>query len=367
MLEPQTYLSFGNIGYNLRDNEIILIQSLLTQEYFESLIPAVMNKYTHFSSYDEVEPAKTQVYDNLITSLDSTLERKNEITCQTSIKDSITSSIWKLCFPDNYKEIIYDKNNICTFQIIIDLIERKTGEKFSISQIKNQLFDEYKKYLSVYMDKIVDILILEGKKTLGDQVQSGTLSFSNLIYTDNYFLTTFDLWLLVVKFKIPTIFISQKTILQTKYEKHEFFGYGNREDDFAFIIIPGFRPENIPSYKLVLNNENELFISLSKLNINCIERIYNAMDNYIKIEDYLQNFMKLKKTIYIKKKPGIIIESDSEDNIPNQKEKPKVQRKKKIIIEEDTPEEKENKTIKKQTKKNVIKEKKSVTKKNIIK
>jgi hypothetical protein len=38
MLQPQTYLSFGNIGYNLRDNEVILIQSLLTQEYLLDLI-----------------------------------------------------------------------------------------------------------------------------------------------------------------------------------------------------------------------------------------------------------------------------------------------------------------------------------------
>jgi hypothetical protein len=30
MFQPQTYLSFGNISYNLRDNEIILIQSTLT-------------------------------------------------------------------------------------------------------------------------------------------------------------------------------------------------------------------------------------------------------------------------------------------------------------------------------------------------
>jgi hypothetical protein len=54
MLQPQTYLSFGNIGYNLRDNEIILIQSLLTQDYFETLIPAITNKYTKYNSYDVV-------------------------------------------------------------------------------------------------------------------------------------------------------------------------------------------------------------------------------------------------------------------------------------------------------------------------
>jgi len=357
MFQPQTYLSFGNIGYNLRDNEIILIQSLLTQDYFDRLIPAVMNKYTKYSSYDEVEPVKTQVYDNLITSLGE------ETTCETELKDGITSGIWKACFPDNYREIVYGKNNICTFQFIIDLIERKTGEKISINQIKNVLFDEYKKYLTSYIDKMVDILILEGKKTLGDQVHSGTLSFSNLIYTDNYFLTTLDLWLLVVKFQIPTMFISQKTILQTKFEKHEFLGYGTREDDFAFIIVPGFRPENIPGYKIVSNNEGEIFISLDKLNYECVERIYSAMDESISIEKFLQEFTKPKKTNYIKKKPNIIIESDSEDTLPI---KPKVYRKKKIVVEEEiSPVIKESKKTQKTLKKQPTKEKKVVTKKNL--
>jgi len=369
MLQPQSYLSFGNIGYNLRDNEIILIQSLLTQDYFEGLIPANINKYANYSSYDEVQPIKTQLYDNLFPSLDNAIGRKKETICETELKDTITSSIWKLCFPDNYKEIVYNKNNVCTFQIIVDLIERKTGEKFSISQIKNQLFDEYKKYIGLYMDKIVDILILEGKKTLGDQVHSGTISFANLIYTDNYFLTTFDLWLLVVKFKIPTIFISQKTILQTKYEKSQFIGYGNRDDDFAFIIVPGFRPENIPGYKIVSGNEGENFISLDKLNDECVERIYNAMDTSITIESFLQDFTKPKKTTYVKKKPILIIDSDSED-IDKPVVKPKVQRKKKIIIQDDASpviEDKPKKQTKKQTKKQEVKPKKDVTKRNVKK
>jgi hypothetical protein len=82
MLQPQTYLLFGNISYNLRENEIILIQSLLTQEYFETLIPTVANKYIKFNSYDETEPLMTQIYDNKIPSLDHAIGRKNEKTCQ---------------------------------------------------------------------------------------------------------------------------------------------------------------------------------------------------------------------------------------------------------------------------------------------
>ena len=350
MLQPQTYLSFGNIGYNLRDNEIILIQSLLTQEYFESLVPAITNKYIKQNSYDEVQPIITQVYDNKIPSLDHAIGRKNEIVCDKKIKKYIMSNIWRKCFPENYTEIEYSKFNFCTFNFIIDLIERKTNKNLSINQIKNELFEEYKKYIGENVDKITDILILEGKKTLGDQVKAGSLTFSNFIYTDNYFLTTLDLWLLVTKYKIPTIFICTHWILQTKYEKHEFVGYGNVDDKFAFIVVPGFRPENVPGYKLILADDKSVFISLDKLNSECVERIKEAVNDRVSIEDYLNKFTKPVKTDYKKKKPArLIIESDSEEVKP--KNKPK------FIIEESTPVSPEEFILekkKKQTRKKVV-------------
>jgi hypothetical protein len=322
MLEPQTYLSFENIGYNLLENEIILIQSLLTQEYFENLIPAATNKYVKQISYDESQPVLSQVYDNNIPSLDHAIGRKNEIVCEKTVKDHITSGIWKQCFPENYKEIIYDKSNFCTFNFIIDLIESKTNKKLTINQVKNELYKEYTKYLKEYINKITDILILEGKKTLGDQVLSGTLSFMNLIYTDNYFLTTFDIWLLITKYEIPTIFICQKWILQTNYEKHEFVGYGNESDNFAFINIPGYRPENVPSFRLIQSNKDEIFISLDKLNGECVERIREALNTKVTIEEYLEKFIKPISTKYTKKKPaGLIIESDSEEIKPKKNKK----------------------------------------------
>ena len=363
MLQPQTFLSFGNIGYNLRDNEVIMIQSLLTQEYFETLIPAVINKYTKFNSYDETEPIITQVYENNIPSLDHAIGRKNEKSCEKIIHNHITSGIWKECFPDNYSEIEYGKFSYCTFDFIIDIIGKKTGNKLSINNIKNELYDEYKSLLPDYKDKIIDILIIEGKKTLGDQVLSDTLTFSSLIYTDNYFLTILDLWLLVNKYKIPTVFICQKFILQTKYLKHEFVGYGNDEDKFVFIVVPGFRPENIPGYKLIQSNDGDIFISLNKLNENCVDRIQKAINDKISIEEYLEKFVKPNTTTYKKKKPErLIIDSDSED-------KKKKQPKKKLIIEETTPispEEAVLKPQKKQTKKNIAL-KGNQTKKNLKK
>jgi len=332
MLQPQTYLSFGDIGYNLKENEIILIQSLLTQEYFDTLIPAVTNKYVKNISYDEVQPIISQVYENIIPSLDHAIGRKNEQVCDKKVNEKITSSVWKKCFPENYSEIEYSKYNFCTFNFIIDIIEKKTGNKITQNQVKNELFEEYKKYLEKYNDKIVDILILEGKKTLGDQVKGQTLTFANLLYTDNYFLTTLDLWLLVEKYKIPTIFISQKWILQTKYEKHEFVGYGDENDKFAFIFIPGFRPENVPGYKLIQSDKEDIFISLDKLDADCSDVIKESIKNKISINTYLYNFVKPLTTNYEKKKPPrLIIDSDTGDK----KEEKKKQ--KKLIIEETTP------------------------------
>ena len=355
MLQPKTYLSFGNIGYNLRDNEIILIQSLLTQ-YFETLVPAVTNKYVKYNSYDEVQPIISQVYENTIPSLNHAIGRKNEIICDKITKDTISSSVWKKCFPEKYTEIEYSKFNYCTFNFIIDLIERKTGTKLTINQVKNELFDEYKKYLNDYHDKIIDILILEGKKTLGDQVHSQTLSFSSLLYTDNYFLTTLDLWLLVTKYKIPTIFICQKWILQTKYEKHEFVGYGNKDDKFAFVVIPGFRPENVPGYKLIQSDNKDIFISLEKINEECSERIKESIQNAPSIDDYLKNFTKPLTTDYEKKKPTrLVIESDSEQNKPEKEIV--VAKKKKLVIEETTPVSSEEFILlpnKKKSRKNVL-------------
>jgi len=373
MFQPQSYLSFGNIGYNLRDNEIIVIQSILTQEYFETLIPSVANKYIKYNSYDEVKPIISQTYANTIPYLGYAIGAKTDTVCEKIAHSNITSSIWKKCFPDKYKALEYGKFHSCTIHFAIDLIKKKSGQIISVNQIKNDLYNEYKKYLELYKDKIVDILIIEGKKTLGDQVISAALSFENFIYTDNYFLTTFDLWLLVQKYAIPTIFICQKFILQTKNEKHEFVGYGDREDKFAFVLLPGFSAEKIPNFKIIESDTGDEFISLDKLNEECKERIMTAFENKITIEDYLKNFEKPVKKSYYQKKPlRMRIDSAETEIIDNIEKKPLRMRidsaETEIIDNNEKVKEAEVKPKKKkQTKKTVVLKGNQKTKKNVKK
>ena len=257
MLKPQTYLSFSNISYNLRENEIIMLQSLLTKEYFEQLVPDAMNKYANFNTRDDAKPLVTQLYENKVTINEGDIDEK----CKITVKVWITSTIWKKAFPQTFKEADYGH---CSFSLLIDIYEKKNGIKLTINQIKDELAKEYEtKYLTVYKDKIIDILQMEGKNM--EQVRVGAASFSNWLYDEKYYLTPFDLWILVQKYELPTIFISQQTIFQTGFNEHLFVGYDGLDDKFAFIVIPVLKAGTVPNYKLVLSPEDDVFINFDKM------------------------------------------------------------------------------------------------------
>ena len=68
MFEPTKYLSFQDVKYNLRENEIILLETFITQEYFENMEPADANPYIHQTNFYTVAPSNAgnrgiQVYD----------------------------------------------------------------------------------------------------------------------------------------------------------------------------------------------------------------------------------------------------------------------------------------------------------------
>jgi hypothetical protein len=270
----------------------------------------------------------------VVPSLDEAIGRKHTNECQT-LKKKIGSGKWNKCFPNVFKEIQYgtkgNKSNYCTFMFIIELIERKIARKLDVNNIKKILYEEYSKYLVKFGSQIIDILILEGKQNFGRQVKSDNLSFIDFITTNNYFLTAFDLWLLVQKFEIPTIFISTTKLLETNNKEHFFIGYGNENDDFAFIVVPGISPENVPAFKLIEADNNDVFISLDKL-LECEYKIKinEAFINKIVIDVFLREFNPKNLE---KKKLKIEDSSENEEELVKQPKK----QKKALIIESTSP------------------------------
>ena len=260
MFDPQTYLSFNNLGYNLTDNEVVMIQSLLTSEYFDTLVPAVLNKYVKYNNYDTVEPQMTQVYDNRVQLNDTNInnDADNElIEYVPKMKDKITSGVWKKSFPASYSELSYDNG----FYLLIDIIKKATSQNLTMNQIRLDLLHEYASYFKQngdYENKLLDVLALEGKKILVQQVREKLITFTNFIYNGDYFISNLDISLILQKYKIPSFFISTKPICQNKYTNNAYVIYGEAKDNFCFIVTsPLTRGEKTSTYKLVQNYPKE--------------------------------------------------------------------------------------------------------------
>jgi hypothetical protein len=173
--------------------------------------------------------------------------------------------------------------------------------------LKAELLEEYNKYLAAYGDQIIDILILEGKKTQGLRVKQKTLSFQHFIYSEDYYITNFDIWMIMSKYKIPSIIISTKSILLTKKEKNALALYGDRSSKFAFIFSPAMRAEIIPKYSLILSMpEHILFQSLDVITSEeILGELYESVESIITVEEFLQSFTKKALPKKAVKKPAV--------------------------------------------------------------
>jgi hypothetical protein len=320
IFKPQAYLSFGQIKYNLRDNEMLILQDLLTQEFFENLIPADINKYAKYNTYDTAEPIISQTYKKNFE-LDEIINPNHVRDCFPSEPTIIKSITWIKCFPKSYKEVSYTgKSNFCALYLLIDLIKQFKGTNLSIDDIKDTLIDEYKRLTENYknskrINTIIDILKEEGQFD-ANQLLDGTINFEQMILQEGFGAVNFDLWILLVKYEIPSIFISSKVIPETRFKYKEFVCYiddSNNTDKnkFAFIVIPAmYKRHDLknPEYKLIVNEDGDIPISLDNLNEeNCLRNIDDAIHRAMPITKYLDSvFEKRLTTKHPRRKPDAV-------------------------------------------------------------
>ena len=261
---------------------------------------------------------------------------------------------------DNFKEIEYSGSNYCSLYLIIDLVKEIKKQDLNVEKVKDDLVDIYSNLTSNFKDKnrintIINILREEAQFD-ADQLQDGTITFEQMILQDGFIGINFDLWLLLVHYKIPSIFISSKLIPETRFNAKEFVCY--KEDNinkYVFILTPAMYRREInvlPKYKIIVDNE-KININLDKLNQeNCFDEIDTAFKKYITIEDYLDvQFYVPRTTKYTKRekneRPPVEFEINEEvkegeepkATIKNQKPNKKKLKTFIILEEEEDPEE----------------------------
>jgi len=266
MMNPAMYLNITNTEYKINSNEMLMLESLLTSEYFKSLEP-----YEHgdtMITFDTANPIVTQKYSNHITQdmqksmlikdvTKSKVEDKMGIECVKSIHPITgkkTTSEWKTFFPEKYNE--YDINNYvkCTYYPIIYVFYDTYKVFLTIEQIKSKLIAAYAN-IDQHRDKILKILRKEGKKQMVDEIShKENYTLDTAISSEIYFLSNLDLWVLASFENLPIILFHQKKLKHLIESVNWLRLCNNSAPKYHFIRVPTEpdQPGNyIPEYSIV--------------------------------------------------------------------------------------------------------------------
>ena len=296
IFDPKTYLSFTEVKYNLEHDEIILLQSLITQDYFENLEPVISNPFVKSLTYDTANPIITQTYSiKAVSKIEKQIE---EIDCIK--KTGKITGKWQKFLPNKFSEQIYANTALCTFKLVKDIIKSGSGSEISIIKIKEKLLEEYKKYFSKHGEQnIYDILFNQGKIHMIRQVKHNQLSFEDMVMSEGYYATNLDIWLLSLGYKVPVIFISSTKLLENR--KNILPTYYNKNSNYVIIKTPGIRPNSIPKYRVIMNHSDSIFINsltLPKSFQQMISVSKGLTRNGITIDKFITEYKPLR---YVKK------------------------------------------------------------------
>jgi hypothetical protein len=154
--------------------------------------------------------------------------------------------------------------------------------------------EEYILLYEEYYSKILDLLKYEGKNGfIKKQKQKNLHSqsiFYNMINDINYYLTNLDIWILLLKFQIPSIFISSFHMKIMDVD-HKFTFTVKTGDAYVVIVAPTLSELKVPIYRCISDGDN-IFL----------KDFCNIVEEPIDLGIFLKNHVVLKRTDYLPQK-----------------------------------------------------------------
>jgi hypothetical protein len=183
--------------------------------YFKDLINVNTKKYLPaFNSYNGIpyDMAKTKLYSKEVKI--GNIEKKENCSTDKEFSDSTKDKYWgNHVFPDKTAKLTFLNTVSCSFGPLIYIMQQISGKIYSIRELKTMLWDAYQEYMidKDKKEKIIKILKKQGKKR---ELLNGFDVFFN---SENYFITTLDIWVFAQKYEIPVILFCSKNNMQDVY------------------------------------------------------------------------------------------------------------------------------------------------------
>ena len=346
MFAPNMFLSFTDLKYNLNSDEIILLQSLLTNDYFDNMVPDVTNKYISFNSYDTAMPNISQKYDNEyiekkeITNEDNVESEmvnngKNDDTVKQSFKLYNTCPVTtkdihaklKMKFRGGYKDLVFSSNNYkCTFDVALTLVNNTIpSHDADINSIKYKLVEKYQELFAKHAVEIITMFDYYGYIVLSKELANGQITIENMIMNEDYHLTNFDLILISNIYDIPLTMIAPRVY---KENQKEYLSMNLKNGNTYIVRTSSVNKyeKTIPKFKLFINKAGDALLDISKLPEESVRNEIMSQTNTV--VDLLKSFQKKNMMNNRNEEDN---KSDEEDTIPVAKKSIKKKPKLKLI------------------------------------
>jgi hypothetical protein len=258
MLKPKKYFNIMDDEYKLNENEFILIQTSLNNDYLKNLIPVNKNKDVQTVSYYHAHPQISEYYSSDTVKLEDQNQQNQKNKELQELKENVLSCIdksidivgneysglWKNSFPKTAKEIVFRTTSLsCSFYPLIYVFQTKYEKLATVNNVKELLWSGYKRYYSTYKTEILNILKKQGKNRIVEKIEKDEVTFETVIMSNAYYVTDLDICIFSNEVNIQTCLFSAFA-LRGFPEKQMWYVCGTSYESKHFFIRSN--PSNVP-------------------------------------------------------------------------------------------------------------------------
>jgi hypothetical protein len=311
MFQTNFYLNITDSEYKIKDDEFIILQSIIGTDYFKGLTAFNSNPYIKNITYDVAEPSITQTYSNEIgleeqdalVNPAAKVQDRFEFTVECIKKrdkviGNIQNSMWKRIFPKTVDEIVFKNTAPCSYYAIISVLQDRLKSVISIQNVKAFLWKGYRELMEEYSGKILSILKLQGKKDIVDRIIAKKVELETVIFSEEYYITDLDLWILAKTAQLPVVLFSSTKLNQLSPSIDWILLGGNVHDKLHFIRSPA---------QIVADTPPEYHLIADAFPFSELKEFRQIMEQAVAGSDFKQNIQSLESylkafTMFTKKK-----------------------------------------------------------------
>jgi len=314
MFQTNFYLNITDSEYKIKEDEFIILQSIIGTDYFKGLTAFNSNPYIKNITYDVAEPSITQTYSNEIgleeqDALENPAAKVQDrfeftVECikkRDKVIGNIQNSMWKRIFPKTVDEIVFKNSVSCSYYAIISVLQDRLKSVISIQNVKAFLWKGYNDLMEKYSGKIYSILKLQGKKDIVERInddKATKIDLKTVIFSGEYYITDLDLWILAKTAQLPVVLFSSTKLNQLSPSIDWILLGGNVHDKLYFIRSPA---------QIVADTPPEYHLIADAFPFSELKEFRQIMEQAVAGSDFKQNIQSLESylnafTMFTKKK-----------------------------------------------------------------